>query len=42
MDYFNHVAVSFMSAERGKKMVKRVKQPVGRLRMRPLEPSGAG
>ena len=42
MDYFNHVAASFTSTEHGKKMVKRVKQPVGRPRKRPLKLIGAG
>ena len=42
MDYFNRVAASFTSAERGKRMVKRVKRPVGRPRKCPLELIGAG
>ena len=37
MDYLNRVTASFMSTERGKKMVKWVKQPVGRPRKRPLD-----
>ena len=42
MDDFNHIAASFTSTKHGKTMVKRVKQPVGGPRKRPLELSGAG
>ena len=37
MDYFNRVATSFTSTERGEKVVKRAKRPVGRPRKRPLD-----
>ena len=42
MEYFNRVAASFTSTERGEMMVKLVKQPVERPRKCSLEPSGAG